>query len=264
MKWNVACCFRTALFLLLTSMSASSIANDSGIDAVKREFVGSWIVEVEGEARTRTLNVMSVKLIQDGAWVLDSTYGWTDGGQTPVSTRVTVKPGGYLLVLTTQANSVISAHYESPSNLRGLFTWSSGRARAVKLERLSTDEIAKRAELLASSRIRSTIKPPSADVPASCAAFLGGWTGHWPWYGQTWLWVVEVDATCAAKCTNRTTSVFPDSFQPCEIKDGVLARSKPEGMEYYEVRGDELWARYVPTIGNPNSAVFKRFHTLEK
>ncbi len=112
------------------------------------------------------------------------------------------------------------------------------------------------------SQMKLAIQQPGADVPASCARFVGGWTGTWPFYGQTWFWVAEVDANCVAKCAARTSPAFPDAFQTCEIKGDLLTRKKPDGLEYYEMRGDELWARFVGSQNN--NTVFRKFQPSEK
>jgi YHS domain-containing protein len=124
--------------------------------------VGPWLVDVDGETRTRTLNIRGAEKRPDGVWVLDSTYGWTDGRQTAVTTELIVKPNGYRLQLTTQANSVISAEYSGPALFSGTFTWSSGKVRTVRLERMSGEEISKRAAAQAASRTRPAIKQRSA------------------------------------------------------------------------------------------------------
>lgn len=152
--------FQILVGLLL--VVAISAAADTSIERFQRDLVGSWIVDVEGETRTRTLNIRGAERRADGVWVLDSTYGWTDGRQSAVTAQLTVKPDGYSLQLTTQADSVISAHYSSPALFSGTFTWSSGKARAVRLERMSDEGIGKRAAAQAASPIRPAIKPPSA------------------------------------------------------------------------------------------------------
>lgn len=222
--------------------------------------MGKWIVEVEGEIRTRTLEVRGAEPAGEGAWVLDSAYGWTDGGQSPISAELTVKPDGYRLFLTTQANSVISAESRGKSPFRGIFSWKSGKTRQVTLERVSEDQLRSRNAALIASRMRSTIKQPAADVPAPCAGFVGGWTGEWPWYGPTWLWVVEVDARCGARFSYRSTPMIPDVFRSAVIQDGTLSIAGRNGITIsLEIHGDELWARYFEPGGRDNQAVFKRF-----
>lgn len=100
--------------------------------------------------------------------------------------------------------------------------------------------------------------PPTPETPPQCAAFYGVWTGNWSGYGRTWLWVVEVDSACVAKCISWTTADFPRRFQRCAIKNGTLEREKAEGMEYYDHSEGKLFGRYVSTSGVGNSAAFHK------
>lgn len=264
MLHNLSCLFRIVFALLFVLLATISEAADTNIEKIQKDIVGSWIVDVDGETRSRTLNIKGTEPGQDGVWILDSTYGWTDGAQTAVSAKLVVKPGGYSLLLTTQANSRISAEYSSTGFFGGTFSWSSGKVKAVKLERLSAEAISKRAANLMTSRMRTAIKQPAADVPASCAGFVGSWTGNWPYYGQTWLWVVEVNANCVAKYAHRSTSAFPVAFLTAEIKGGVLVAPDRQGnIDSFELHTDELWARHAES-GRDNNTVFRKFQPSEK
>ena len=84
-------------------------AADINIEKIQKDLFGSWIVDVKGETRTRTLNIKGAEMGQDGVWVLDPTYGWTDGAQTAVSAKLIVKADSCRLLLTTQSSSLIAA-----------------------------------------------------------------------------------------------------------------------------------------------------------
>jgi hypothetical protein len=240
-----------------------SHAADAVAENIQKDLVGSWIVDVDGESRSRTLNIKGAEKKRDGAWVLDSTYGWTDGTQTPVSAELIARPDGYRIHLTTQANSQISADSSGTALFDGTFTPSSGNVRPVTLQRVSDEELRKRTADLTASRIRSAMRQPSADVPARCAGFAGGWTGKWPYYGQSWLWVVDVDANCFAKVAHRSTSEFPGAFSSVQIKEGVLAIRGSQGTNFFELHSDQLWARYAGTDGN-NNTLFQKIPLGEK
>lgn len=249
-----SCRFRIVVAVLFALTVAMSEAADTNIDNIQKDFVGSWIVEVDGEARTRTLNIKAVERKRDGVWILDSTYGWTDGGQTTVNAELITKPEGYRLQLTTQANSLISAEYSGTALFSGTFTWSSGKVRPVRLERLSREEISNRAANLTASRMRSAIKLPGPDVPAECASLVGGWTGHWGIHGgEQWLWVVEVDTNCVAKYQIGRTGYW-GPFKSAEIRKGVLSTAGAEdGTIQWSRHGDELWASYSGPSGRTNA-----------
>lgn len=248
---------RLAIFYFFIITATPSVAADNTLEKIQKDIVGSWIVDVKGETRPRTLNIKGAEIGQDGAWILDSTYGWIDGTPTAVNAILIANSQGYSLRLTTQAKSQISAEYVSADRFNGTFSWISGKVKAATLQRLSVDEIAKRAT---DSRMKLTIKQPTEDVPPSCAGFVGGWTGNWPGYGQAWLWVVSANANCVVNFATTSTSDFPKAFLTAEIKDGVLALQKRQGIgsESYELHGNELWARYLSTSGDSNNTVFRK------
>ena len=184
LKWNLHHLAVLVAIVLVVSPTLGK-AQDDDAARVQRDIVGSWIVDVVGETRTRTLNVRGAEPGREGFWTLDSTYGWTDGGHTPISGKLVLKPQGYSIVLTTQANSVISADYSKDAKFLGTFTWSSGKVAAASLERLSAAEIGNRASALKLERIRAVMKAPGPGVSADCAAWLGGWEGRWTTSGYT-------------------------------------------------------------------------------
>ena len=92
---------------------------------------------------------------------------------------------------------------------------------------------------------------------ASCAGFLGGWTGKWPFYGQMWLWVTEVNADCSANYADSATAAFPTNFRTVQIKDGVLMINRAAWEQSYQLKKDEIWANHFQT-GVNNNTVFRR------
>jgi hypothetical protein len=106
----------------------------------------------------------------------------------------------------------------------------------------------------------AAITKPAADVPSTCAAFSGRWTGTWGYgIGQQWLWVASVDANCRAKIAYLANSDVPSAFQTVEIKDGMLSLTCG-GVDTckFNLRGEELYAAAYGTSGANNNAVFKR------
>jgi hypothetical protein len=248
MPRKISQCFKIIVILLSLSVSTRSAAADPDIERIQRDLITSWIVDVDGETRTRTLNIRGAEKRQDGFWVLDATYGWTDGGQSAVNAELIVKSDGYRLKLTTQADSQISAENSGVGPFTGTFRWKSGAESPVKLVRAS-DADRMSAQSLA-------IVQPAPDVPASCASFVGGWTGNWD-FGQRWLWIVEVDRNCIAKYSYPPQ--VPRSVKTTEIKQGVLSFScgTHGGTCFFQEHGGEIWGRYGGTDGF-NTAVFKR------
>lgn len=167
------------------------------------------------------------------------------------------------LRFTTPAGSQVIASQSASGTFEGEFSYG-GIAKPIKIEKLSEDDLKARVDSARDARIEQIMVKPAADVPATCAAFGGVWTGTWPGYGQKWLWVVEVNANCVARYADRINRSIPETFQSSQIKEGLLVRQKPDGLEYYELRGDELRARFAPNFGAHNSTVYRRTQPAEK
>jgi hypothetical protein len=117
------------------------------------------------------------------------------GGQTPISARLIVKPEGYSLLLTTQANSRIAVEFAGMNSFKGSFEWSNGKIKPARLDRLSAEELASRAARMSATRMHAQIKKPGPGVSAECTLWLGGWEGKWTTPGHTGnviFWVTEI------------------------------------------------------------------------
>lgn len=247
------------IFLVFPGLSFSQ---QKTIVELQTEIVSPWLVTVEGEERTRTLRITKTVRKSDDALLLEAVYGWTDGNQTSISASIVQSGQDVHLLFTTQPGSKVATVQTPSGTFEGTFTATNGAVKQVKVEKVSDGGIQAKATSL-NARAAGVFVYPSSDVPKECAAFFGRWTGRWQHYGQTWLWVVEVGANCVAKCMNWTTSAVPTTFQSCEIKNNVLVREKSDGAEYYDLHGDELWARYEFS-GGQTTTVFKKLKPGEK
>lgn len=253
-------CFRSVILIFIMSLVTVSEAADINIHTAENDLLGSWIVDIEGESRTRTLNIHGLDKGQTGVSALDATYGMTDQGQGSVKADVTIKRDGYTLRLTTQPGSLIVAEFSSDGLFTGIFTSPKGKVSPIRLKKMSADEVSKRPALPIWRREQAKFKQPTADVPASCAGFVGGWTGRWPRYGSTWLWVIEIDANCIATYAHRGGPNFPGAsvLKKVEITKGILSSPDGQGaIDSFELHGDELWARHSAADGI-NNTVFWR------
>ena len=136
----VAECVLQVAALLLSYVSVCAAA-DVGTTKIREDVVGHWLVDIQGEARSRTLNVMGVEGVRPGEFALEATYGWSDARQTPIKASLSVKPEGYRLVLTTQADSVLDAGSTGATTFIGTFRWKNGKEQPAKLERVSKEKL---------------------------------------------------------------------------------------------------------------------------
>ena len=256
--WNAACLAQQNQ----QPVSAGAVAAaETALERIQREIIGSWIVDVTGETRTRTLKLRGAEGGSDGVWNLDATYGMTDGGQSAVKAQLRLVSDSYRLEFTTQPGTLVIAEGTSNGTLTGTFTPKGGNARPVKLARISDDELKQRVEGLKASRAALTVKP-SPDVPESCARFFGGWAGKWSVdQGPQRLWVLGIKTDCTVQYSYRSTTsnAVPDSLLATEIKRGVLTSPCGDsGTCTFEVHGDEVWANYTNPGGGRNNGVFQK------
>lgn len=232
-------------FLVLPSLAFSQSLT---LVQLPNELISSWLVTVEGEERSRLLRITAAAPSSENKLLLEATYGWIDGNLTAVVASAIQTGQATMLHLTTQANSQISAALVSPAVFDGTFTDNKGRAKAVRLQKVSPNEIAEKA-----------ILKPSADVPAQCSVFSGKWLGNWPGYGKGWLWVTKVDTNCKARVSYSPDPDFPTRFYSNEIKEGVLSWRNSDGSRLsFKFDGDALWGNYFGVTGGSNSGLFKR------
>lgn len=218
------------------------------IAQLRTDLVSTWIVKVDGESRTRTLRIKGIEQKTADAFLLDAEYGWSDGRQTSVNAEVNQNSQDIKLTLLTQSDSKIVATKNANGVFTGTFTLKNGTTKGISLQKVSDEEL--RSQVNTALNAMPAIEKPTADVPASCALFLGGWSGPWPDIGRVWLWVVSVDAKCVAKYAYSTSSGVPKEFKTAEIKEGILILPRPKGTSYFELRGDELAGRYSGSDGN--------------
>jgi hypothetical protein len=222
---------------------------------LQTDFVATWLVKVDGENRTRTLRINGIEQKAVDTFLLDAVYGISDERQSTVKAEVSQIGQERKLTLITQAASKIVVTQMPTGAFSGAFTLKNGTTKGISLEKISEDAL--KSTVASALNAAPTIEKPAADVPASCASFLGGWSGVWPNIGQTWLWVVSVDAKCGAKYFFGTSSSTPNSYKSADIRDGVLTLPRPSGATYFQIRGDELSGRHSGSDGENSTNLQK-------
>ncbi|MFZ1627060.1 MAG: hypothetical protein WAT81_04625, partial [Candidatus Moraniibacteriota bacterium] len=99
----------------------------------------SWLVTIDGETKTRTLQIASATPTSDGALLLEATYGLTSGGMYPAQAQMNQGSGQRQLTLVTAANSTIIATEQSDGSFRGTFSPKHGGAKSVVISGLNSD-----------------------------------------------------------------------------------------------------------------------------
>ena len=224
------------------------------LSQMKAELLSGWLVTIDGEDQTRTLRILGMEQKDGGKFSLDAVYGMTDGRQTAVKAEINQTDRQRTLLLTTQPGSKIAANQGPDGNFNGTITFTNGSVKGLTLEKLSDAELL---QAVAKIKAGPAIEMPASNVPASCAPFIGGWTGKWGGLGQRYLWVVGIDAGCKAKYAYG--SKMASNFKVIEVSKGVFSFpcGTTGGLCHFEHHGDELWGRYSGPDGT-NTSVYKK------
>ena len=81
---------------------------------LRQELAGSWLMTVEGEARTSLLTIKEIARESEESYLLNATFGWTDGVHPLVRIEVIQSAQELALIVRTSAGALIS-----PRLLRG-------------------------------------------------------------------------------------------------------------------------------------------------
>jgi hypothetical protein len=215
---------------------------------------GSWVVVVEGESRTRTLNVLSTNQEADGSAIIDSEYGWSDGRKSSLKAKLGKNASNRdELTFTTGAGSKITASLIQPGVFEGRIV--NGTDYDKKITIANSD---------ASKQLGLVLQKPGPDVPPSCAAFFGSWKGYWTQgsFPEMLIHITEVKPSCVAKYFYYPDTKYTTNLEgSAEIQDGkisFLCNKVTGGTCAFTLRGDEFWASYSNPSGGVNNGVFKK------
>jgi hypothetical protein len=251
----VALCIATVLYF------ASAIAHAQlSVEQLKSELVSAWVATVDGEIRKRLLRISGVAQKDNETFSLNATYGWIDAYKPSVKAEIVQSGKDRTLNFATGSNSKIVATQNTEGVFVGTFSPTNGPVKGIRLVRVSDDELFK---VLSDAQAATAILKPAENVPASCAAFSGKWTGTWSYggIGQQWLWIMNIDTKCVAKIAYLSSNCPPTSFEMVEIKDGVLewiCNKSTSGTCVLKRNGNDLWANYHNPSGGTNAAVFSK------
>jgi hypothetical protein len=259
---NIRTTFSSLLIVIMLPMSGLH-AETSGAELaqLQGQLISPWLVTVDGESRQRAMTIKSITPKAEGVFALDMVYGLVGGGQGPLKGELVQQGERRKITFVTQANSKIAAEQSTTETFEGTFTNPKGGVQALKMTKISEEDLRLKAEEFLAA-LAERLAKPGPDVPESCARFFGGWAGTWGLnQGPQRLWVLGIKADCTAEYSYRSTSsnAVPETLLPTQIKQGVL---NPQcgggtGTCTFVVHGDEIWANYNGGYGQ-NNGVFQR------
>jgi hypothetical protein len=235
----------------------------------------SWLISITGGNRVLTLHLSGgTKQGDAGKLVLAATLGLPGLQPLPVTAELTETARGRDLFVATRLGGKIVATQNQDGTFTGTITDANGQERAIGIRQYTEKELADnqlrpdRNPAMAQGRQEEVfaIKTPAVDVPAACAAFIGGWKGVFMDpvsrvnFDPHWLWVTEINEKCIARYSYEYSPEKPKAFKSEEIKNGELTVLCGGGRGYctFTSHGDALWVSYRGNSGAGNNAVFRK------
>ena len=223
----------------------------------------TWLVTVEGEAKTRTIMITAANPKADGPTELVATYGWTGGNMHPIRAQMAQSGEQRQFVLITPADTKIVATERPDGTFQGTFALKDGKVKGVIIAKSSGDSPQIATAALANG---DAARKPGSDVPAECSGYVGAWVGRWSQggFGDQYLRIAEVRATgesCLARYSYSSSSTTVPGKRTVEIKDGAITficNNSTGGTCVFTRKGEVLWASYSNSMGGQNNGVFER------
>jgi hypothetical protein len=126
--------FSCVFIFFIFSLSVAALAEES-LQSIKSGLLSFWLVTVEGDPRTRTLEIQDVTTKTEGKFELIGNYGWSYDARKPVKATATIRPEGLKFELTTPAHGLIVANQTEDGSFVGTLTSKDGKVTGVKLEK---------------------------------------------------------------------------------------------------------------------------------
>lgn len=242
----------------------ASTSEDVRARAVRQDVVASWLVEIVGESRPRTLIVRGAENRNEGTWDLDASYGFTDGNKSAVKATLHVRPDGYRLEFVTGSASQVIVEGGRDGVFSGTFTTNRGRQSAVRLVRTAEDRIGQLASDLKASKA-ALATPPGPDVPEWCARYFGGWEGSWsgdPVPVKLWVLAIKADCTAQVRYRSTTTKEIPEPSDLATVTIGKSGFDRPcggDGTCRFVLDGREMTVTYSHFSYSTKSTALQKF-----
>ena len=110
--------------------------------AVAQDIASFYLVTVQGEARQRKLQILTVREKSADAFQAEGRYGWADAALVKVEVEVTRTPAALSLRFTTPTTAVVVADRQSDGSFAGTITLKTGYSKPVTLQRINDADTA--------------------------------------------------------------------------------------------------------------------------
>jgi len=130
-----------ALTVLLAIVRMTAADAQTSLAQMRQDLISPWLMTVQGEDRTRILRISEIAEESRGSYLLNATWGWTDGAQFIVRVELIQSGKELRLIVRSAAESLVSLRQSPDGNFAGTFKYARGAEKVATLEKLSEDEV---------------------------------------------------------------------------------------------------------------------------
>lgn len=130
------------LILLMSSVFIHLFLCVSGAIGAENRFsgktpIGTWLLVVGDEVKTRTLTIKSIDADKDGYYLADCEYGYTGGKQNQVKAKLWSEGNRTRLSFDVPAKNSIAAVENDDGSFTGTYIYKNGTSKPVSITRPS-------------------------------------------------------------------------------------------------------------------------------
>jgi hypothetical protein len=156
----------TAVPLVAVAPAAAQLAAVAA-NAVAQEIVSQYLVTVQGEARQRRLQIMSVGEKSPDAFQAEGRYGWADAGLAKTQIEITRTPTTLSLRFTTPTSALVVAERQPDGSFAGTISLPNGYNKPVTLKKITEADIAEASSAAAEKASQANSKLAATAAAAS-------------------------------------------------------------------------------------------------
>lgn len=132
--------------ILLLALQATVAQAQSSLAQLRQDLIAPWLMTVQGEKRTYLLTISEIAQEAEGSFLLNASYGFTDGVHRIVRIELIQSAQERRLIVRTPGGGLISVRQLPGGNFEGAVRSAKGGEKPVRLERLAEDQVAEKAK----------------------------------------------------------------------------------------------------------------------
>jgi PQQ-dependent catabolism-associated CXXCW motif protein len=131
--------------LLLAWLPAVPAQGQLTLQGLREALIAPWLIAIPGDQRDGLLRIEEIAQESAGSYVLSATHGWIDGVQQPVRIELIQSGEELRLIVRSREGNLYFFRRLPGGSFDGTFKSARGAERPVTLERLTEDQVQKKA-----------------------------------------------------------------------------------------------------------------------